>query len=222
MPDPTPIRILVTGFGAFPGVMSNPSEALLGWIGERLGRLPGDVTLKTAFIPATWEAAERFTSQLLANFDPDIALHFGLHRRAAGFRIETLARNCACTQADADSKRYRPGQMMPGAPRMLRATLNADKLTARLRAHGAPAAPSLDAGRYVCNMLFYLSLHQSLNSNRPRQTSFIHIPPLQAPQSHRKTDKAMIFSKSMLLAGADVIIAHCIDAHRHASHASTR
>ena len=101
MPDPTPIRILVTGFGAFPGVMSNPSEALLGWIGQRLGRLPGDATLETALIPATWEAVERLTSQLLANFDPDIALHFGLHRRAAGFRVETLARNCATVRSSA-------------------------------------------------------------------------------------------------------------------------
>lgn len=219
MPDPTPIRILVTGFGAFPGVRSNPSELLLRWIGERRARLPADIRLETALVPATWEAAARFTSEQLAEFDPDIALHFGVQNRCSGFRIETMARNCACPHADEQGKRYSSAQLVCGAPHTLRATLGADKLAARLRAQRYSATTSPSAGRYLCNMLFYLSLHQSRSRAHSRQTGFIHVPPVRSAQMPARNEKVLNFNKETLLAGTEVIINHCIGAQRRALHA---
>ena len=220
MADRKPIRILVTGFGAFPGIRSNPSEQLLRWIGERRRRLPAHIALETALIPATWEATQRFASEQLARFDPHIALHFGVHKSCAGFRIETVARNCACAHADAHGKRHRPGELIHGAPRALRATLGADKLAARLRARRHCATTSPSAGRYLCNMLFYLSLHQSASKARTRQTGFIHIPPIRSGQSPAGDEKGRIFNKETLLAGTETIFEHCLTAHRRAGHAN--
>lgn len=216
MPDPRPIRILVTGFGAFPGVRSNPSELLLQWIGERRARLPAHIALETALIPATWDATQRFASEQLAGFDPHIALHFGVQKHASGFRIETMARNCACSHADAQGRRYRPGELVCGAPHALRATLGAEKLAAKLRARLHCATTSPSAGRYLCNMLFYLSLHQSAGNARTRQTGFIHIPPIRPAQIPSRNEKGRIFNKETLLAGTEVILDHCIGAHRRA------
>ncbi len=216
MPDPAQIRILVTGFGAFPGLRSNPSAQLLQWIGERRSRLPANITLQTALVPATWEAVERFASEQLAELDPHIALHFGVQKRASGFRIETVARNCACSHADAQGKRYGPGGLVRGAPQTLRATLRVEKVAAGLRAQRHCATTSPSAGHYLCNMLFYLSLHQSADKARSRQTGFIHIPPIRPAQSRAGEVKGRIFNKETLLAGTVTILNFCIGAHRRA------
>ena len=214
MPDLKPIRILVTGFGAFPGVRSNPSELLLQWIGERRARFPANIALETALVPATWEAVKRFTSGHLAEFDPHIALHFGVHKRSSGFQIETTARNCACPHADAHGKRYESVHLIRGAPHTLRATLGAEKIAAKLNTQHVPASTSSSAGRYLCNMLFYLSLHQGTGKARTRQTGFIHIPPISSAHLPSRNKTEWIFNRDTLLAGTNLILNHCIAAHR--------
>ena len=86
-----PIRLLVTGFGPFPGVRDNPSERLVRRIAasRRLRRIPGD--LRTAVLPTAWEPVRLATPQLLAEHDPELVLHLGVHTRADGFRIERWA-----------------------------------------------------------------------------------------------------------------------------------
>lgn len=210
MARPPRIRLLVTGFGPFPGMPVNPSGQLLDWLRERPYRFGHDVELRTALVPTVWTVAEAFVSGSLAGYDPDIAIHFGVHRRAAGFRIEKFARNCAGTHADANGQRFGQPSLLPGARQTLRATLDCEKILTLLKARRLPAATSISAGRYLCNMLFYLSLKQGDQRNKPRQAGFIHIPPLLT--SARTGSRP--FDSEMLVSGAEIIVEHCISVHR--------
>ena len=101
MPAPEKIKILVTGFGPFPGVHSNPSEKLLGWIEEQHVWPMSKVRLKTALIPTNWSAVEQFSSHTLAELDPDIVLHFGTQETGiqCGDTSATLTGNTVSGQA---------------------------------------------------------------------------------------------------------------------------
>ncbi len=211
-----PIKILLTGFGPFPGVHSNPSGEFLKQFEERFSRDTRDITLRTDVIPTSWTAAERFVSGPLVEFDPDIALHFGVHRGAAGFRIETRADNCASSHADADGKMFKNSQLVKGGPAALRAGIPAEKLVHALRGRCLPAVTSANAGRYLCNMLLYLSLNQARIDSRIRQTGFIHIPPLARVSGGRSHGKRLVFDMPTLLDGAETITERCISRHAHA------
>lgn len=205
MPAPEKIKILVTGFGPFPGVHSNPSEKLLGWIEEQHVWPMSKVRLKTALIPTNWSAVEQFSSHTLAELDPDIVLHFGVHARANSLRVEKLARNCTCTQADALGKVAPHHCVIERAPQTLKSKIEPERLVTALRARGLPAKSSTNAGRYLCNALLFASLYQAEKRASPRQTGFIHIPPLNA----RGLDK------NALLKCAKIAIGHCVSKHIH-------
>jgi pyroglutamyl-peptidase len=197
------IKVLVTGFGPFPGVHSNPSSDLLDQIENRKARSGSRVKLKTVLIPTRWDAVEKFTTETLAEFNPDIALHFGVHSRAKRLHVESRARNCTCTHADASGKIAACHCVVDGAPRTLKSTLETQKLVSRLNACGLPAQSSTNAGRYLCNALLFASLYQAGGTISQRQTGFIHIPP----------SPAQAMKNNAVLKCAELILSHCVARH---------
>jgi pyrrolidone-carboxylate peptidase len=47
-----------------------------------------------------------------------------------------------------------------------------------LKRQGLPARLSVDAGPYICNMAFYLSLDGMGGTGNPRSALFVHVPPI--------------------------------------------
>lgn len=206
MASPAPIRLLVTGFGPFPGVCDNPSGHLVKSLEKGKLRLDPDIELSTQTIPTSWPCVEE-------SFGPghdlnvDIALHFGVSARARGFQIEQVARNTASNRADCDGDTFNRPWLVQGKPAQLRASWNARRLVRELKSQSLPATVSNDAGTYLCNMLLYLSLLAARKQGSERLTGFVHIPPLRP---HR-------FDMSVLLRGAETIIKHCAHQWRHAA-----
>src|SRR5664279_4617464 len=113
------LRILITGFGAFPGAPFNPTASLVA----RLLRLRrpafGEVELAGHIFPVTYKAVDRKLPELLAQHRPHALLMFGLASRTAYVRVETRARNAVTTLwPDADHARIRKGSIAGGADAM--------------------------------------------------------------------------------------------------------
>lgn len=216
-----PVRVLVTGFGPFPGAHENPTTALAGCIGDATDWFPAGIILHTAVIPTVWEKAGPRLADLLDEFDPDIALHFGVYGGAGTIRVERAARNHASTHADAEGRRAAGPVLVPGGPRALSATLPTRHIAARLRAAGHAAKVSSDAGKYLCNALFYMSLHDAIVKDSERQTGFIHVPhPVSAGGRHRAGSGDMgqaPVSMLSLVDAAGIVIAGCVAEHRRAT-----
>lgn len=198
------IRVLVTGFGPFPGVPSNPSGALIELIRRGQYRTPSGINLETALIPASWEIVPNYVDREMVRTNPDIALHFGVSSRAKGFQIEQLARNTASTMADCNGMTYIRSCLVRSAPPTLRSSFDAQALAQKLRQRGLPAQTSRNAGRYLCNMLLFKSLLRAQASGNPAQCGFIHIPPLTRGY----------IGMSELVSGLDIILRHCVQRHR--------
>lgn len=205
-----PIEILVTGFGPFPGVHSNLSGDLIRWIEDGRMRLPTDANVTTAVVPTSWRATADFVNQTMAELDPDIALHFGVSRRAPGFQVEQIARNAVSRAADCNGQAFAGPCLSEGGPPLLRPPVGAQQLVHELRYRGLPAATSRDAGRYLCNMLLYMSLEQAQVIEKTRITNFTHLP-LRATRQLAKKD---------FLTGAEIILAHCMRVYRRTSSAA--
>ncbi|MGI9385242.1 MAG: hypothetical protein ACR2PO_18980 [Methyloligellaceae bacterium] len=219
-PGQRPARLLVTGFGPFPGVRDNPTERLIQRIrADPTRHRSSGFDMRTAVLPTEWSAVRARVPKLLARHDPDVILHFGVHGRAGGFQLEQRACNHMGMLPDACGQRGNGSAIVTGAPRMLRSMGPSERLVSHLRTAGLPAELSMDAGRYLCNMLLYLSLLHAHTADRPRTVQFVHIPPVAMPG---QTRSGGMMTSSELDLGAAALIKACAALRTPRRHGSGR
>jgi pyroglutamyl-peptidase len=173
-------RVLITGFGPFPGVADNPS----GWLAEALLAkgisLPCD--LHGHVLPTEWEAVAALAPHLHETLQPHVMIHFGVSPNAKGLRIEGSARNRNASRPDAKGALPTKQHISPGGAARLDTKLPASAIAAALRARGHAAVASRACGSYLCNFLYYRSLEWA----RPqaRDALFVHVPHVTTQGGH--------------------------------------
>ncbi len=171
-------RILLTGFGPFPGVAQNASQEYAPQLAKQARDRfqTAHVTIMDEILPTEWQTAPTKVSLIFAKFAPHLVLHFGVARDIRGFDIEELAQNeCACSE-DACGETPRDAQIAQGHPNRLYATIPTRQIVKALQALGYPAQCSRDAGTYICNKVFYESLASSEQCKPCPAVGFIHLP----------------------------------------------
>ncbi len=114
------LRILVTGFGLFPGAPFNPTEPLVARLIRLRRPALADVELTGHIFPVTYRAVDRQLPDLLAKYRPHALLMFGLAARTAHVRVETRARNAVnVLWPDAGHTCVRKGSIAGGADAMM-------------------------------------------------------------------------------------------------------
>src|SRR5579862_8757747 len=168
------VTLLITGFGPFPGVAHNPSEALIGALHKRRMRFEHwGVRLELRVLPVLYAAMVQRLDQLVAETKPDAILHFGLASRRKTIGIETCAHNRVSPRLiDAGGARAENCSLKLGGPARIKTRIPAAAIVTNLRRAGIAAQLSRDAGTYVCNATFF----HSLASQHALPVGFIHIP----------------------------------------------
>jgi pyroglutamyl-peptidase len=194
-------RVLITGFGPFPGVPDNPSA----WLAESLAARAApvfDAEIEARVFPTEWGVAA-LTPDLYSALQPSLMIHFGVSQRAETLRLERFAYNRAAPCADARGALPPAGLVRAGGRARLGTKLPAARIADRLSAGGLPAVPSGSAGSYVCNYLYYHALDWAEQSDC--LALFVHIP---LPR------RAGPFTESALLSGAEGILRCALEAAR--------
>lgn len=171
-----PPRVLVCAFGPFPGVPVNPSQQLATDL-RRLRRpaLSGmDIAIE--ILPTRWDALARLDARLGA-IDPDAVLLLGVAARRRRVCVEMRAVNATRPAPDA-ARRHPPSRRLAAdEPASLCSPVAAGVHANILRRAGIAAAPSLDAGRYLCNASYFHALAWARkHGGRPRPVLFVHLP----------------------------------------------
>jgi len=87
-------RLLLTGFGPFPGAPENPTAQMV----QNLASCSlGSMELVTRILPVIWNDAEARIAALIDEVKPDAILHLGLATKRSTIGVETRARN-ECTR----------------------------------------------------------------------------------------------------------------------------
>ncbi len=167
-----PIRILVTGFGPYPDVPYNASATLAAEVAKV--RLSPNISLFAEVVPVIWADARIIARDVIAKVQPDAVLHFGVSKKLSKIEIETRAFNMSGQKEDQAGVVRPVKRLLPSGEHILPATLPPLPLLKALRENGFPAELSHDAGRYLCNALFYWSLADA--SLGGPLIGFFHIP----------------------------------------------
>ncbi|WOH48737.1 pyroglutamyl-peptidase I [Bradyrhizobium sp. sBnM-33] len=200
------LRILVTGFGPFPGAPYNPTQPLVARLTRLRRPALSDVELSSHIFPVTYNAVDRELPLALRKHRPHALLMFGLASRTPYLRIETRARNAVTMLwPDAAQTHARKGSIADGADAQ-RFGPHTAKLLRAAKNTGLDARASRDAGSYLCNYLSWRAIESVRGDNGPRVAAFIHIPPLARSGAARRKGSPRISLEELVDAGEAMLL----------------
>jgi pyroglutamyl-peptidase len=176
-------RLLVTGFGPFPGIPHNPSAEIARRVAGSPRWRTHEVAAQALILPTTYAALDEVLEPALAREAPDALLMIGVAGRARRVRIERRALNRASILSP-DAGGWRPDRLTlrdGHSARSLRK--HPVPLRAAMHRHGIACSISQNAGRYLCNAAYYRALAT------PIPVLFVHIPKGQAWSRPRTSAK---------------------------------
>ena len=200
------MRVLITGFGPFPGAPFNPSAALAKALARRRRPAFAAIERSTHIFATVYAAADRDLPKLFEQ-KPDVVLMFGLAGRRHHPCVEMRARN-AISLLFPDAGGHRPlhGAIELRGSAARRGNAPFMRLAGATRTTAAPARLSRDAGRYLCNYLYWRALEQ-VRDGRPL-VQFIHIPPVgHNARPRRRVKKPTTTLAQLLQTGEALLIA---------------
>ncbi|KAF2176550.1 peptidase C15, pyroglutamyl peptidase I-like protein [Zopfia rhizophila CBS 207.26] len=129
----TVTKVLITGFGAFQGVPSNPSWG----IAQRLpSTLPNNIELiaYTSAIPVAYHPTIILVPKLIAEHQPDIALHMGVAADRDYFAVEQTSQREPWPVLDIEGQNFSPEEVekvWTGQPQKLSTDLDLHDVVAK-------------------------------------------------------------------------------------------
>ena len=176
--------VLITGFGPFPGARFNPSGPLARALAKRRRPSLDGLTRIVHVFETSYRAVDRELPELLKTHKPDLVLMFGLAARTPYVRIETRARNAMSVLfADRLGQLPRARAIVPGGPAACLPRTAPGRLLRAARATRVDTRLSRDAGRYLCNYIYWRGLE--LAADGPL-VQFVHIPRVRRTKESRR------------------------------------
>jgi len=207
------MNILITGFGPFPGAPFNPTGRLAEKLAQNRRLASGGVRYTAHVFRTRYDAIDHDLPELLARLKPDVVLMFGLASRTRHVRVETRARNTISgTLPDAAGRKPQSARIAAGAAASLPLRAPAHRLVRAARMAGVAAAPSHNAGRYLCNYLCWRAAEASARPDGPRLVAFVHVPKVRIVGGPR----IAALSFEQLMRAAEAIVREAVAAARTA------
>uniref|UniRef100_A0A671EXI3 Pyroglutamyl-peptidase I like n=1 Tax=Rhinolophus ferrumequinum TaxID=59479 RepID=A0A671EXI3_RHIFE len=171
--EPQASCTVVTGFGPFRQHLVNSSwEAVKELSKLGLGS-DVEVDLRTLQLPVDYREVKQAVIRIWEDLQPQLTVHVGLDAAAKTIVLEQCGKKRG--YRDADIRGFRPehGACLPDGPEVIASCVNMAAVSRRVAVEGVAVAFSRDAGRYVCDYTYYLSLHHGNGC-----AALIHVPPL--------------------------------------------
>ncbi|XP_042496573.1 pyrrolidone-carboxylate peptidase-like [Macadamia integrifolia] len=211
---PPSITVHVTGFKKFQGVGLNPTETIVSNLQEFVKRkgLPAGITLSSCTVletagigalPMLYQTMESGISKPDSSRNGQVIwVHFGVNSGAFKFAIERQAVNEATFRCP-DEFGWQPLQHPiiqedGGISQTRETSCSVDAIVKFLKNKGFDVANSDDAGRFVCNYVYYHSLRYA--EQKGHKSLFVHVPLF----SRIDEETQMQFAASLLEALASI------------------
>jgi pyroglutamyl-peptidase len=207
------MRVVIAGFGPFPGAPSNPSGQLATALARRRRPALAGIDITSHVFATAYNAVDHDLPKLQAR-KPDVLLIFGLAGRRRQVCIETRARN-ARSILFPDVSGWRPVRTaIEPMQRALTGKAPFPHLLNAIRKSSLPARLSRDAGSYLCNYVYWRAL-QGARDGRPL-VQFVHIPWVTSTP-RRGTFKRTAPPLSRLVSACEQLLVTLIAASRYSN-----
>ncbi|KAG7216075.1 hypothetical protein INR49_007827 [Caranx melampygus] len=161
--------VVITGFGPFRQFLLNPSwKAAQGLKLVGLGKRT-DVYIKE--VPVVYTKAEQIIADIWQTLNPKFAVHLGVARGSSVIILEQTGKNSGYRDRDVCGLCPEGHCCVDGGPEKLCSVVNMRAVSKPLRKAGMEVIHSTDAGRYLCDFVYYCSLYHGQG-----RAALIHVP----------------------------------------------
>ena len=170
------MRVLLTGFAAFPGCPDNPTQRVVEHFRSGGGGLASHQVV-AEILPVEYQRVELAFADLLDSVQPDIALSLGAGRHRQTLRLESQGVNLDNASIPDNSGEIRSNvPIINAGPPFLTNRLDLSALLTEFTESRLIAEISRSAGSYVCNHLLYFATYLQQIRQLPFEFLFIHVP----------------------------------------------
>ena len=160
------MKILVTAFEPFGTIKTNSSL-------EVVNKIISKHELKKVILPVKLNTSYEILQQEIMKFNPEIIILCGQAASRKVISIETTARNLITKKVSLDDEvDVNNNIIIDNASSCYYSKFPTEEAFRRLASLGIPAELSSDAGEYICNALYFKTMHY--HQNIP--SVFIHFP----------------------------------------------
>ncbi|XP_069622383.1 pyroglutamyl-peptidase 1-like protein [Ranitomeya imitator] len=167
----SPNLIVVTGFGPFRNYLVNSSWEAVKEL-EKLG-LGDNVQLKIMELPVQYSEVEKKVNWIWTELQPQLSVHVGMSASSKAIALEQCGRNKGYMEGDLSGAHPQGGCCLLEGPERIESAVNMKSVCKNISCPGVDVIHSSDAGRYLCDYSYYISLHCGSG-----KAVFIHVPPL--------------------------------------------
>jgi len=168
------MKLLVTGFGPFPGVRHNPSGQIALAIGRSARLKRQGVRIAAHELIVTYAALPDLV-ELIDREKPDAILMFGIAARTKQPRLERRGENrTRPLSVDASGTRPKSRKLDETAPLIRNVRVALEPLRLALQRQGFKPTLSNNAGAYLCNAVLFNALGEKPDA----PCIFVHVPKL--------------------------------------------
>ena len=160
--------ILISGFEPFGSDSINPTEIIV----RNLPKEINNFEIRGIVLPVEFKLAPERLIKEIERIKPSAIIMLGQAGGRDSVSIETTARNLM-NGVDNSGNKMDNQPIIDDGPSELYSTLPVDKIDATLKEYGFPSKLSNDAGKYVCNCLFYNVMYFVKDTV---SAGFIHVP----------------------------------------------
>ena len=167
-------RAILTGFEPFGDYKWNPvQDTTREYDGKRIG----DIEIVGLVVPSTYYGAFMELSREMDRLCPDIILGTGLASSVKKITFEAVGENIMEGKYP-DARGFNPKgrPILPGESYYCRTNADNIDLAYYLCWNRVPAAVSVDAERFICNSLIYLTAKMIEDEGLPTRHAFFHTP----------------------------------------------
>ncbi|KAL9986079.1 hypothetical protein ACROYT_G000153 [Oculina patagonica] len=172
--------VLVTGFGPFGLHQTNTSWMAVQELPNN--ELAEEVNLVIKEIPVEYSAVDEQVPVLWNEVKPKLCVHVGVHGLADSVQLEMCGHNHGYNRPDESGKKCGEGCCVHGGGECLYTSLDLDRVCSEVMTAKSPClvGPSDDAGRFLCDYIYYKSLHFGQGKGT---VAFVHVPREDSPYS---------------------------------------
>ncbi|XP_029094753.1 pyroglutamyl-peptidase 1-like protein isoform X2 [Monodon monoceros] len=133
-----------------------------------------EVELRILQLPVDYREVKQRVTRIWEDLQPQLVVHVGVDPTAKAIFLEQCGKNWG--YGDANIRGFHPerGVCLPDGPEVIASGVSMRAVSYRRAVvKGVEVAFSRDAGRYVCDYTYYLSLHHGNGC-----AALVHVPPL--------------------------------------------
>ncbi|EHA99788.1 Pyroglutamyl-peptidase 1-like protein [Heterocephalus glaber] len=132
-----------------------------------------EVELRTLQLPVDYREVKQRVTRIWKDFQPQLVVHVGVDTSAKAIFLEQCGKNHGYQDGDIQGFRPEGGVCLSGGPEVIVSRVSMKAVCKRVAIEDVEVIFSRDAGRYVCDYTYYLSLHHGNG-----HAALIHVPPL--------------------------------------------